>query len=625
MGSLVSPQATPKGRELQFLPKSASTSSSSDEDNDDAGGVRLTDLDFDDSPIQASVVRSNKEVVEHVGIPDTTGETITFTLSKPKDDIFVSPIKEHKYVSPVKERKFVSPERKLRRVTGTINGARRLGSGHIVPSLEDVVKPTPPLRYRSSDISGAQHQPAEVDAQGVYPQSACVFVANLPENKDDVALEAALTREFCNYGTVFVKIRRDNHNMPFAFCQYTNDSDAKLGMERGRGTMIFGRACRTEMVKANRTFTISRRDGRRVTVGQAFALMQPHGELDKCETSTNLTPDGVPSVTVHFKMYDPSRDLVAAFQTHEEYRVVAAFDPADKSKLRPKNSNEAFMARYDIDRRSVFVDGLTAELGKDELMALFEEVGQVLDCQIIHKTISSGTRIYGFVEYAQIDMPERAVKKFTGIEFHGKTLRVERKMGKQPNRMPRRVQSQQLPTYKSVGNSSSAGLTDGHRNGPIVPRRNVTVFPSNGAPAVADGSAATPSTVMVPTRGAPAGDVGAAATPGPFQVPITGPANVTVPGTTGITHAVQTPVPGPPAFGFPHMGYGAPPGFPNPYFASTPQVPPSPMSPWVYSPYMPFYPFPSPAAVGFPTGISGEDATEKDGEGQDGKEPAAKK
>lgn len=49
------------------------------------------------------------------------------------------------------------------------------------------------------------------------------------------------------------------------------------------------------------------------------------------------------------------------------------------------------------------------------------------------------------------------------------------------------------------------------------------------------------------------------------------------------------------------------------------------MSPWVYSPYMPFYPFPSPAAVGFPTGISGEDATEKDGEGQDGKEPAAKK
>ena len=46
-------------------------------------------------------------------------------------------------------------------------------------------------------------------------------IYSLPEGKDDRALEAALTREFSKYGTVFVKIRRDGHNMPFAFCQYT--------------------------------------------------------------------------------------------------------------------------------------------------------------------------------------------------------------------------------------------------------------------------------------------------------------------------------------------------------------------------------------------------------------------
>lgn len=45
--------------------------------------------------------------------------------------------------------------------------------------------------------------------------------ASLPEGKDDRTLEAALTREFSKYGTVFVKIRRDSQNMPFAFCQYT--------------------------------------------------------------------------------------------------------------------------------------------------------------------------------------------------------------------------------------------------------------------------------------------------------------------------------------------------------------------------------------------------------------------
>jgi len=96
---------------------------------------------------------------------------------------------------------------------------------------------------------------------------------SLPENKDDRTLEIALTREFSKYGTVFVKIRRDGHNMPFAFCQYTvstsshpftsrsrvtahtmtqHDEDAKQAMEMGRGAVVLGRACRTEMVKANR-------------------------------------------------------------------------------------------------------------------------------------------------------------------------------------------------------------------------------------------------------------------------------------------------------------------------------------------------------------------------------------
>ena len=44
---------------------------------------------------------------------------------------------------------------------------------------------------------------------------------SLPEPRDDRSLEAAVTREFSKYGTVFVKIRRDNQHMPFAFCQYT--------------------------------------------------------------------------------------------------------------------------------------------------------------------------------------------------------------------------------------------------------------------------------------------------------------------------------------------------------------------------------------------------------------------
>ena len=61
--------------------------------------------------------------------------------------------------------------------------------------------------------------------------------------------------------------------MPYAFAQYTvscltifsllhtsnikqNDDDAKVAIDEGRGIMILGRPCRTEMVKANRKCSI---------------------------------------------------------------------------------------------------------------------------------------------------------------------------------------------------------------------------------------------------------------------------------------------------------------------------------------------------------------------------------
>lgn len=96
---------------------------------------------------------------------------------------------------------------------------------------------------------------------------------SLPESKDDRSLEAAITREFGQFGTVFVKIRREmkggTTGMPYAFAQYTvscpsvsvardtadnkqNDADANVAVEGGKGIMILGRPCRTEMVKANR-------------------------------------------------------------------------------------------------------------------------------------------------------------------------------------------------------------------------------------------------------------------------------------------------------------------------------------------------------------------------------------
>lgn len=48
-----------------------------------------------------------------------------------------------------------------------------------------------------------------------------LHLSSLTQMESDETLEAEVTRIFSEFGTVFVKIRRDQKNMPFAFCQFT--------------------------------------------------------------------------------------------------------------------------------------------------------------------------------------------------------------------------------------------------------------------------------------------------------------------------------------------------------------------------------------------------------------------
>jgi polyadenylate-binding protein len=147
--------------------------------------------------------------------------------TQPDGDVFVSPTK------PGNERL----EPRLRTVRNDAPHGRLNAVDQETDSMPSNI-PLHELRSRSSNLSG-RHHVGNVDAQGVYPSTACVFVAkyvangflshvpmadlqqSLPQPRDDQALEAAVTREFSKFGTVFVKIRRDMNKMPFAFCQFT--------------------------------------------------------------------------------------------------------------------------------------------------------------------------------------------------------------------------------------------------------------------------------------------------------------------------------------------------------------------------------------------------------------------
>lgn len=122
-------------------------------------------------------------------------------------------------------------------------------------------------------------------------------------------------------------------------------------MEEGRGIMILGRPCRTEMVKANReyhfsrhpranadadfvplalgTFVVYSRCGEEVTPDIAREILEPYGELSKCELLSVQMQEAMSlptAVLVEFAKFDPKRDLNMVSTSHmAARRVMSAY------------------------------------------------------------------------------------------------------------------------------------------------------------------------------------------------------------------------------------------------------------------------------------------------------------
>lgn len=268
---------------------------------------------------------------------------------------------------------------------------------------------------------------------------------SLPEPKDDLNLEAAIYREFLKYGKCWVKIRRDSHHMPFAFVQFTSDEEARNALENGKGAIICGRPCRTEMVKANRTFIVQKKSGTPITVEEAQSTLLPYGSLSKCELLHPQLREPLgfpPTVLVEFSMFDATRDLHTAFR-HDPVYIVAAFDLKKNCAATRDSSDEAFLAACERDRRSVFVGDLPVHATEGELEELFSNAGEVLKVNVIKKVNNVGiARTMAFVEFSQSDMPETAISRFHGSVFKGAVIRVERKSVKDRGPTPRNSRSQ---------------------------------------------------------------------------------------------------------------------------------------------------------------------------------------
>ncbi|KEY65862.1 hypothetical protein S7711_05868 [Stachybotrys chartarum IBT 7711] len=324
-------------------------------------------------------------------------------------------------------------------------------------------------------------KPPRVDAQSLYPATACIFVANLEARASDDELELALTKAFSRFGSVFVKIRRDGHReMPYAFCQYTNDEDAQDALEAAQGTSLLGRLLRIEMAKANLDFLVIKRSGNDISPNEAVNLLQCLREIARAvrlERNIQLSLGCSPGIVITYKMFDPKREVVQTFASDRVYRVTS-FDrklfttggaPIVSSQIQ---KDKDLMDLYDKDRRSVFIGNLPAYYPEEDLIRHAARCGIVASVAIHNKgnPFNSSVNCFAFVEFARPDSVDAMIKYFNNQSFDGeRALKVKRKLS-------RTFETPRRPHGLNGGSGTSQ-----YPNSSLVRRANGSLYGMRGA------------------------------------------------------------------------------------------------------------------------------------------------
>ncbi|EHK22530.1 uncharacterized protein TRIVIDRAFT_28754 [Trichoderma virens Gv29-8] len=316
----------------------------------------------------------------------------------------------------------------------------------------------------------------QVDAQSIYPSSACVFVANLTQAFDDRRLEIEVTKYFSQFGTVFVKIRRDSHQMPFAFCQFTCDADAENAGKHGNGAMILGRPCRVEKATAHSCFVVYKLSGAETTRQEAIDLLGvlgPISEVYPLDLNKQKTEKFPPAMVVHYKRYDSSRSVTKTFEGHPVFRV-DAYDPKAEIRQQHKKSDQQSYVQYEKDRRSAYFGNLPLKMTADVLKSLASQCGKVLCAEVATKEVPqvggrTVTTCFGFVEFVRPDSIDDAIMTYHRKSIDGHIIKVERKRTRTFNGPSYGTNTSQRVSFAGMpstwhGDRGSMGNSNGNGN-----------------------------------------------------------------------------------------------------------------------------------------------------------------
>ncbi|KAL8772028.1 MAG: hypothetical protein Q9209_002693 [Squamulea sp. 1 TL-2023] len=217
----------------------------------------------------------------------------------------------------------------------------------------------------------------------------------------------------------------------------------------GRGLLIDGRACRTEVAKVNRSLYLSKVTGGAIAEDEARQVLARFGAIEKlwyC-SQTDLEMFRLPEgIWVMFAFFQDCRDAQAGFRDDPTYRLEQPKMPEDmrtrlniRSDVTPMHremprfsparyggSPQAAMVRRAADLCSVFVGNLPPDATDDKLRELFGMYGRITHIEIVRKpSVNAGVNTFAFLQFHTVEEAEIAARLFYQIDGH--RLRVERK------------------------------------------------------------------------------------------------------------------------------------------------------------------------------------------------------
>ncbi|MCF7812450.1 RNA-binding protein [Candidatus Gracilibacteria bacterium] len=77
-----------------------------------------------------------------------------------------------------------------------------------------------------------------------------------------------------------------------------------------------------------------------------------------------------------------------------------------------------------MDKKKLYVGGLSYDVRDDGLKAVFEEAGNVVSAQVIMDKMSGRSKGFGFVEMETEEEAQKAIEMFDGKEIEGRAVSV---------------------------------------------------------------------------------------------------------------------------------------------------------------------------------------------------------